>query len=73
MTITIYSKPSCSQCDQAKMLLNMKGIDFIFKMLDVDYTLDELKTLVPNARTFPVIFKNDEYLGGLPELKTNLG
>lgn len=69
MNITIYSKPSCSQCDQAKMLLKMKGIDFNFKMLDVDFTLNDLKNLAPTAKTFPVIFKEDVYLGGLKELK----
>lgn len=69
MSITIYSKPSCSQCDQAKMLLNMKSIEFTVKMLNIDYTLEELKELVPTARAFPIIFKDDVYLGSLNELK----
>ncbi len=69
MSITIYSKSSCSQCDQAKMLLSMKGIDFTVKMLNVDYTLEELKELVPTARAFPIIFEDDNYVGTLSDLK----
>ena len=69
MSITIYSKSSCSQCDQAKMLLSMKGIDFTVKMLNVDYTLEELKDLVPTARAFPIIFEDDNYVGTLSDLK----
>ena len=69
MSITIYSKSACSQCDQAKMLLSMKGIDFTVKMLNVDYTLEELKDLVPTARAFPIIFEDDNYVGTLSDLK----
>lgn len=69
MSITLYSKNSCGQCDQAKMLLSMKSIDYTLKMLDIDYTLEEIQTLVPSAKSFPVIFKDDTYLGGLNELR----
>lgn len=69
MSIIIYSKPACAQCDQAKMLLKMKGIEFTTKVLDVDYTSEELKELVPTARTFPVIFNEDEFIGGYNELR----
>lgn len=72
MSITIYSKPACSQCDQAKMLLKMKGIEFTSKVLDVDYTLEELKELVPTARNFPVIFIDDKFIGGYNELRTSI-
>lgn len=72
MSITIYSKPSCSQCDQAKMLLSMKGIEFTVKMLNVDYTLEEIKSLVPTARAFPIIFEDDVYLGTLSDLKQHV-
>ena len=72
MSYTIYSKPSCSQCDQAKMLLTMKEKTFTVKMLDVDYSLEDLKEKVPSAKSFPVIFKESEYLGSLLELRKEL-
>lgn len=72
MNIEIYSKPSCSQCDQAKMLLKMKGLEFTSKMLGVDFTLEQLKEKVPVARMFPVVFIDDTYVGSLKELKDKI-
>lgn len=67
--LTIYSKEKCQQCDSAKLLCQMKGVDYVVKTLDVDYTRDELMHISPKARSFPVILKDGKYLGGLVELK----
>lgn len=73
MSYTIYSKPACSQCDQAKILLKMKGLDFTFKMLGTDYEIEEIKDLIPpTVKTFPIIFKDNEFFGGLVELRKEL-
>ena len=69
---TIYSKDKCQQCDSAKLLCQMKGVEFEVKKLDVDYTKEDILTLVPQARSFPLIFKDGEYLGGLVDLKQAL-
>lgn len=69
---TIYSKDKCQQCDSAKLLCQMKGVEFEVKKLDVDYTKEDILTLAPNTRSFPVVFKDGEYLGGLPDLKKDL-
>ena len=74
---TIYSKEKCQQCDSAKLLCQMKGVDYVVKTLDVDYTRDELMHISPKARSFPVIavkvkydgVEMEEYIGGLTELK----
>ena len=65
---TIYSKPSCSYCLQAKQLLEMKQLPFVYKQLGVDYTLQELLEVSPTARTFPVILKDEELIGGFANL-----
>ena len=65
---TIYSKPSCSYCLQAKQLLEMKQLPFVYKQLGADYTLQELLEVSPNARTFPVILKDEELIGGFANL-----
>ena len=65
---TIYSKPSCSYCLQAKQLLEMKQLPFVYKQLGVDYTLQELLEVSPTARTFPVIVKDGEVIGGFNNL-----
>ena len=65
---TIYSKPSCGYCLQAKDLLTMEQLPFEYKQLGTHYSLDELMTLSPNARSFPQIFKDDVLVGGYSDL-----
>lgn len=71
-SIKLYSKQNCTQCDQAKVLLQMRGFTPEVLMLDDHYTLEDIKTLAPTARTFPVIFVDDNLVGGLNELKEYL-
>lgn len=66
---TIYSKPQCPQCDQAKMLLDLKGVQYKILTLGDDFTREELLEKVPTARSFPIIFRGEEYVGGLTDLK----
>lgn len=76
--ITIYSKPSCTFCDQAKALLESKGTAYNELILDVGQEKDPLKTYVPvsalkervpTARTVPQIFNDNDYIGGYNELR----
>ena len=74
---TIYSKPNCSFCMQAKQLLEMEQLPFEYLTLGTHYSLDELMTLSPNARSFPQIFVvdengNKELVGGYSELVEHL-
>ena len=69
---TIYSKPSCSYCLQAKQLLETKQLPFVYKQLGVDYTLQELLEVSPKARTFPIIIKDGELIGGYSDLVESL-
>ena len=70
---TIYSKPNCSFCMQAKQLLEMEQLPFEYKQLGTHYNLDELMTLAPNAKSFPQVFVVDEngnkdLIGGFSDL-----
>ena len=65
---TIYSKPNCSFCIQAKQLLEMKQLPFVYKQLGADYALQELLEVSPTSRTFPVILKGEEFIGGYSDL-----
>ena len=74
---TIYSKPSCSYCLQAKQLLEMKQLPFVYKQLGADYTLQELLEVSPDAKSFPQIFVvdengNKELVGGYSKLVEHL-
>ena len=65
----IYSKNGCANCDRATDLLNLHGKLFVIKTLDVDYTTEELKKMVPGARSLPQIFHNATYVGGITQLR----
>ena len=65
---TIYSKPNCSFCLQAKQLLEMEQLPFEYKNLGTHYSLDELMTLSPDAKSFPQVFKDGVLIGGFSDL-----
>ena len=65
---TIYSKPNCSYCSQAKQLLEQNKLEFEYKNLGTHYNLQEFMELFPNARTFPMIVKDGECIGGFSNL-----
>ena len=69
---TIYSKPNCSFCLQAKQLLEMEQLPFEYKQLGTHYNLDELMTLAPNAKSFPQVFEDGVLVGGYHDLVESL-
>jgi glutaredoxin len=72
MKAIIWSKYHCPYCDQAKALLTQKGIQFEERKIGDGYTIEVLLEAVPNARTVPQIFINEELIGGFTELKSYL-
>lgn len=72
MTAIVWSKYQCPYCDQAKALLNSKGIQFEERKIGDGWTKEDLLEAVPTARTVPQIILNDELIGGFNELKKKL-
>ena len=72
MSYIIYSKDNCIFCDKAKDLLKRQAKEFIEYKLDKDFDRDTLLDLFPQARSFPVITLDKEYLGGYNELCKSL-
>lgn len=66
---TVYGKLSCNSCDQAKLLLTSKDEAFEYKQFGKDYDLGEFSSFNKAHRSFPLILKDGEYIGGLAELK----
>ena len=66
--ITIYSRPGCKWCETTKSFLNLKGLEYNELMLDVDITVEQLKQLVPGAKSVPQIMDDNIYVGGYKEL-----
>lgn len=72
MRAIVWSKYNCPFCDQAKNLLNLKGIEFEERKIGDGYTREDLLEAAPNARTVPQIFLDGKLIGGFTELKKHL-
>lgn len=68
----IWSKQMCPYCDQAKALLNAKGIEFEERKIGEGYSKEDLLEAVPTARSVPQIFLNNKHVGGFTELREYL-
>jgi len=73
MKVIIWSKDQCTFCVQAKALLESKGIEYEERnIMHGTWTQAQLLEAVPNARTVPQIFLDEEYVGGFNELRKKL-
>lgn len=72
MKAIVWSKDMCPYCEQAKMLLRTRGIEFEERNINRGWTREQLLEAVPNARTVPQIFLDQELIGGFTELKQRL-
>lgn len=68
----IWSKYNCPYCDQAKALLNSKGIEFEERKIGDGWTKEDLLEAVPTARAVPQIFIDEKLIGGFNELRKYL-
>jgi glutaredoxin len=68
----VWSKNACPFCDQAKNLLKLKGIEYEERNINKDWTREQLLEAVPDARTLPQIFLDDQLIGGFTELRKHL-
>lgn len=70
--ITVYGREGCGYCIAAQALLERKGIDFDYFKVGVDISSQDVIEKAPTARTVPVVFFDDEYVGGFHELKNRI-
>ena len=69
MTVTIYTKSSCSYCHAAKDLLRQKHVAFDEISVDGDWPAQEQMSARANGRwTVPQIFIGDKHVGGCDDL-----
>lgn len=68
-TVTVYSSGHCPYCEQAKLLLDKKGIAYDVVAVDKDPEQFELMLSKSNGmRTVPQIFIGDHHVGGFDRL-----
>lgn len=61
--LLVYSKNDCSRCQTLEMQLKQKQIPYSKKVLDKDYTRDDLMQIIPpSVKKFPFVF-NSNVLG----------
>ena len=67
--IVVYTTNQCPYCMEAKELLRSKGIKFETISLNDNDDLREELVQKYNYRTVPMIFINEEFIGGFKELQ----
>jgi glutaredoxin len=69
MKAIVWSKVNCPFCEQAKHLLQHKGIEYEERKIGSGFTKEDLLESVPDARTVPQIFIDEQLIGGFTDLK----
>ena len=72
LTVKVFSKENCPYCDMAKRALEQAEVPFESQTLGVDFEREFVVENYPQARQFPIIEVNGEYLGGFQELSLML-
>ena len=70
--IVVYSKDQCVFCDKAINLLKVKAKEHIVYKLGKDFDRDTILEMFPDARSFPIITLDKEFIGGYNELENLL-
>jgi len=72
MKAVVWSKDACPFCVQAKALLELRGIEYEERNVSQDWTREQLLEAVPDARTLPQIFLDEQHIGGFTDLRAHL-
>ena len=70
MKIIIYTQDLCEFCDSAKKEFERRSWDYTSHNVKHEDNKKDLLKLLPNAKTVPQIWIDDEYIGGYYELMT---
>ena len=68
MKIVMYTQDLCGYCVAAAEEYESRGWEFITHNIKHEDNFKNLKELLPDVKTVPQIWINDEYIGGYDEL-----
>lgn len=68
----IYSKPDCVFCTKAKEVFVTKNLSYKEIVVGQEMNRDTFIAKFPNQKTLPLIFKDDQMIGGLSQLVDHL-
>ena len=69
LSIGLYTKDNCVYCIKAKELLKIKGLKYKEQKIECSQEREQLKKKFPEARTYPIIVVNGEWIGGFDQLQ----
>ena len=73
MKTVIWTKNDCFYCHMAKNLLELNDIEYEERNIESnEWSRADMLEAVPDAKTVPQIFMDDEYIGGFTELQQYL-
>ncbi len=68
----LYTRVGCVYCHRAKDLLAIRKKDYIEHLLEVDLSLEEVKTKFPNNKKLPIILEDGQMIGSYENLIDHL-
>jgi glutaredoxin-like protein len=71
-SVTIFTKPTCPHCRNAKSLLKSKNFSFEEIILDENVTMKSVFSIT-GRKTVPQIFIDSDHIGGNDDLEIFLG
>lgn len=67
--ITIYTKPGCTPCREAKRLLEQINVQYFENDLSQPEVREHFVAAYPLIKQAPAVFEDGEYIGGYAELR----
>jgi glutaredoxin len=69
MSVVIWGKDNCAYCKQAVSFCESNNLSYEYREVGQGWTREQLLEAVPNARTVPQIFVNDNLVGTFAEFR----
>ncbi|CAC9965799.1 hypothetical protein [uncultured Gammaproteobacteria bacterium] len=69
----IWTRPNCSYCNRAKIMLDEEGVEYEVRLVDeITWTNDDMLNMAPNELTYPQVFLGKKHVGGCDDLEAYL-
>lgn len=67
--IIIWGNDNCPFCTQAVELVKQMNLKYEYRKIGEGWTVEQLREVVPEARTVPQIILNEQAIGGLSDFR----